>query len=353
LKILHISPYAELGGCEFNALTIIEEIDAQHDVLLLNDGNGPFVDIWKKNGAQIASINLLDKPFFTWKKALVHQLKGKRYDIIIFWSHMHMPVVLSALTQFSNRILVHIGNPVIFGFKQKLLRSIQNAMYAYDRASVELRPVSQYVLQSSTTTPAYKVLKSKVSFKPIVVEDFETQRDIEKGNVIGMMARMDTIKDFTTLILAFAKLCETHPHLELHLAGDGAERDNLEKLCFRLGIKNRVQFLGKVNDKKMFYQSIDIFVFSTSSKEGLAGVVGEALVCGLPTICSDLPMLREWDPDNVVIQWFEARNFDQLSERLEFSLANFKTCKAQSLKQIPYFKNKFAPHTFAQNYIDA
>ena len=352
MKILHISPYAELGGCEFNALTIVEEIKAEHHVLLLNDGKGPFVEKWKNAKAIVEQCQLLDLPFYKWKRELQNQLAGRQYEIIIFWSHMHLPVVLSALEPFSNRILVHIGNPVLFGKKQRILRMLQNTWYKYNSNKVELRPVSRYVLQSSTTTPAYKSLKSKVSFKPIVVEDFIKNKDIDSdNNIIGMMARMDAIKDFTTLIRAFAELVKTDDNCLLQLAGDGDARANLELLVGQLEIQNKVQFLGRVNDKKTFYQGIDIFVYSTSAKEGLAGVVGEALVSGIPTICSDLPMLKEWDPENKVVQWFEAKNHHHLTEVMKHSLANYPEMEQLALEYKCFFRNKFAPKTFAENYL--
>jgi glycosyltransferase involved in cell wall biosynthesis len=112
---------------------------------------------------------------------------------------------------------------------------------------------------------------------------------------IGMVARLDPIKDHATLLRAFARLINAHPDtaLELRLVGEGPLREALEKQASVLGIIGRVRFLGNCSDVPEQLGALDLFVLSTTRDEGFGIVLIEALSAGLPVIASDVPACRE------------------------------------------------------------
>jgi glycosyltransferase involved in cell wall biosynthesis len=71
-------------------------------------------------------------------------------------------------------------------------------------------------------------------------------------------------------------------------AGEGPMRAELETEAARLGIANRVKFLGFVNQSQLppVYTASDVMVLS-SEYEPFAVVVNEAMCCGCPVIASD------------------------------------------------------------------
>lgn len=73
------------------------------------------------------------------------------------------------------------------------------------------------------------------------------------------------------------------PEVELLIAGDGEEFDNLKALAERLGVSDRVRFLGHVDQGQLpdYYGAADALVLA-SSREGIANVMMEALACGTP-----------------------------------------------------------------------
>jgi glycosyltransferase involved in cell wall biosynthesis len=112
---------------------------------------------------------------------------------------------------------------------------------------------------------------------------------------IGMVARLDPIKDHSTLLRAFARLVNSHSDaaLELRLVGEGPLREALEKQASALGIVGRVRFLGNCSDIPEQLGALDLFVFATTRDEGFGIVLIEALAAGLPVIASDVPACRE------------------------------------------------------------
>jgi glycosyltransferase involved in cell wall biosynthesis len=77
---------------------------------------------------------------------------------------------------------------------------------------------------------------------------------------------------------------------ELHLVGDGPERQRLEELARELGIASAIGWHGWMSPAALpqIYQSADCLV-NPSLYEGMPNVVLEAMACGLPVIASRVP----------------------------------------------------------------
>jgi len=77
------------------------------------------------------------------------------------------------------------------------------------------------------------------------------------------------------------------PDVRLVLAGDGPDRAKLENLARELKVSDRVSFLGAVPQAQLraHYGAADALVLS-SSREGWANVLLEAMACGTPVVAS-------------------------------------------------------------------
>ncbi len=77
------------------------------------------------------------------------------------------------------------------------------------------------------------------------------------------------------------------PGVRLVLAGDGPDRAKLEALALELQVGDRVTFLGAVPQAQLrgHYGAADALVLS-SSREGWANVLLEAMACGTPVVAS-------------------------------------------------------------------
>lgn len=77
------------------------------------------------------------------------------------------------------------------------------------------------------------------------------------------------------------------PETDLVIAGDGPDRRALERLAETEGVKDRVRFLGSVDQNRLreIYNAADALVLA-SSREGWANVLLEAMACGTPVVAS-------------------------------------------------------------------
>jgi glycosyltransferase involved in cell wall biosynthesis len=98
------------------------------------------------------------------------------------------------------------------------------------------------------------------------------------------VARLAPEKGLDTLIRAVAVADD--PRLALVLAGDGPEREKLERLAEELGV--RAVFVGDAGWERIVevYAAADVFAL-LSQREPWGVVVNEAAACGLPLVLSD------------------------------------------------------------------
>ena len=105
--------------------------------------------------------------------------------------------------------------------------------------------------------------------------------------VILTMARLDDQKGHRHLIDALAILAARRPNLVTLLAGEGPLEDSLRAQCARLGIADRVRFLGYRRDVPEILEAADIVVLP-SLYEGLPLVAIEALAAGRPMVATEV-----------------------------------------------------------------
>lgn len=104
--------------------------------------------------------------------------------------------------------------------------------------------------------------------------------------VILFCAKLQPWKRPLDLLRAF-DLAALHDGLLIY-AGDGALRNELERQAAGLQVRDRVKFLGFVNQSQLpaLYTSADVLVLP-SEYEPFAVVVNEAMCCACPVIASD------------------------------------------------------------------
>jgi glycosyltransferase involved in cell wall biosynthesis len=133
-----------------------------------------------------------------------------------------------------------------------------------------------------------------IDIETIATAAADSRKETEnRGPVIGMTARLDTIKDHATLLRAFAIVQKEQPAAELWIIGDGTLRHTLEALADELKIAHAVRFLGNRKDVPELLGKFDLYAFSTTRDEGFGIALIEAMAAGVPIVASDVPACNE------------------------------------------------------------
>ncbi|HSG06815.1 MAG TPA: glycosyltransferase [Longimicrobiales bacterium] len=97
--------------------------------------------------------------------------------------------------------------------------------------------------------------------------------------VVGAIARLSAQKRLDRLVTAVSRL----PGVHLALAGEGELDPDLRALAVRLGLEDRVHFLGFRTDIARVLSALDVFAI-TSDREGMANAMLEAMAAGVPVV---------------------------------------------------------------------
>ena len=107
----------------------------------------------------------------------------------------------------------------------------------------------------------------------------------EDAFVIGTIARLDPVKNLTSLIEAFATVRAQSPRSMLVVVGDGGEREMLESFAHDVGVDSAVRFLGARADARRILPAFDVYANSSVS-EGVSLTILEAMAAGLPVVAT-------------------------------------------------------------------
>lgn len=131
------------------------------------------------------------------------------------------------------------------------------------------------------------------------------------GDYILYIGRLDVTKNVHDLIDAVARM-KRPPRLVI--AGRGHDELELQRRAVERGVA--AEFAGHVSDaqKWQLIRGCRFLVFPTSF-EGFGMPPGEALACGVPAVCSDIPILREVYGDHV--EYFPLRDVEALAAVME------------------------------------
>ncbi len=105
--------------------------------------------------------------------------------------------------------------------------------------------------------------------------------------LLGIVGRLVPIKDHPTLFQAMALLPPSDPPAHLIVVGDGEERGRFERSAARLGLGERIHFLGWRADLETILPEMDV-VICASKNEGTPVALIEAMAAGVPVLSTDV-----------------------------------------------------------------
>jgi glycosyltransferase involved in cell wall biosynthesis len=120
---------------------------------------------------------------------------------------------------------------------------------------------------------------------------------------IGVVGRLSPEKGVDIFLHACAALAKRGVSFSAVVAGDGPEREQLERLRDALNLAGRVDFIGATAAVSALYASLDLLVIPSRS-EGLPNVLLEALRADVPVVATSvgaIPEVLESSPAGVVV----------------------------------------------------
>jgi glycosyltransferase involved in cell wall biosynthesis len=109
---------------------------------------------------------------------------------------------------------------------------------------------------------------------------------------VGVIARFSPEKGHAVFLEAFQQVLKTKPNVVGVFIGDGPERPGLLERAERMGLMDRIRFVGYQTDVSSVYAALTVVVIP-SLNEGLPLVMLEALLHGKPVVATAVGGLPE------------------------------------------------------------
>jgi len=258
-------------------------------------------------------------------------------------------------------------NPLKFTFSPKTFVYYINHLFMplvliqekkiYEKAS-KILALSSYTAQSIQKQygiPAEKIL---VVHFPIDTDKFKPSKSGERimdGDFLLMVGRItDPRKNVELLLKSFAIIKTKFPNLNLVIIGDKPQSNNLEKFCTKLGIRDSVHFLGRMNREEIitYYNQAKLFILP-SLQEGLGIIVLESMACGTPVVST-----KCGGPEEIIIDGengylVENNNLDELTHAVCKLLEDDELRKRMGEKAREHIQNNYSLQKVGYKFIAA
>ena len=332
IKIVHVLHSFEVGGLENGVVNLMNNLDGEryaHVVCCITRSgrlagrltrqNIQIIEMGKKEGSNFALPFRLARLFSKLRPQIVHTRNWGALDGIAgAWLagvptmvHSEHGLTMSEVNQNNRRRLL---------VRRALLSLVDHIVIV----SGAQRPW----LEQTIGIPRRKITRI---CNGVSLDRFSSGRSREKARadlhlqrtdfVIGTVGRLDPIKDQGSLIRALSALAASYPHTRLLIAGSGPSRGELGELTSRLGLTDKVHFLGERDDIPGLLPSMDVFVLPSLS-EGISNTILEAMASGLPVLATAVGGNTELIVDGETGILIPKQDLGALTRALEIYLNN-------------------------------
>ena len=295
MKIMHLISGGDVGGAKTHVLSLLEELSKGNEVELVCFVDGPFArEAWEKG---INTRILKKRSMLHVARNLKKYLKNKQFDIL--HCHGSKANVVSMLmgkascpvisTIHSDPRLDYMGRPLAnwtIGFLNRFALRRRDGWVAVSDAMKERMALRGYDAGRMEVIYNGVAFPKKLPHLPRQAYLQSLGLDWNEDNVIyGIAARIDPVKDMTTLVRAFAATVAECPEARLLIAGIGDQEQQIRALAAELCPAGTVHFAGWVSDMNSFYHALDVNML-TSISETFSYAVTEGARMHCATICT-------------------------------------------------------------------
>lgn len=240
-------------------------------------------------------LNLKSKNFSEIQKSRVSlhdiiqlHLFVKKNSIHCIHAHGRGAAVLTRILKImNNRVdIIYTPHGVHINFDRKIVKKIYEV---YERVFGKLDHTRIFVSESEKLQ--YETIWLPSRKHKLVFNSIEGKTKIEKKIEfdVGVLTRLHFQKN----LVEFLRIASKLPELRFAIGGLGPELEPLKRFVKQNQIMN-VYFLGLVEDKKVFFNSIKVYL-STSLWEGLPYSVLESISYDVPIVLKDVVGHRDFE----------------------------------------------------------
>jgi len=290
--------YPTYGGSGVVASELAVQLARKHEIHLISYA-APVRLNMEEHGVIFHKVNVRSYPLFDYTPYTL-ALASKIIDLIrrkgLELVHAHYALPHTSSAYLAKRAL---GNDV------KIVTTLHGTDVHLVGLDPSYRPIVEFNMQhSDRLTAVSEFLKRKA------LEEFRIDREIEviynfvdpekykreaqdekKEKLVCHISNFRAVKRVMDVVRVFARLVKRLP-CRLYLVGEGPERSSVQELVSQLGLEDKVEFLGNMEDTSRILGRSDLFLLP-SEQESFGLTALEAMSCEVPVVATRVGGLPE------------------------------------------------------------
>ena len=278
MNVIHLISGGDSGGAKTHVLSLLQNLNQQIHAQLVCFREGPFAQEARDMG--IPTMICEGNNVLRTRRQLTAYIRQGGYELI----HCHgsranmigallrrttgVPVVT---TVHSDYRLDYMGRPLshlIFGTINAWALHRLDYRIGVSDAMVDL------LISRGFPADRFYAIYNGIDFTPAPDQGDrltylrQLGADVDEDSVVvGIAARLNPVKDMSTLVRGFAAAYKECPRLRLVIAGDGEEKEKLTALAAELGVAKQVTFAGWISGgMDRFYAALDVNALTSLSE---------------------------------------------------------------------------------------
>jgi glycosyltransferase involved in cell wall biosynthesis len=374
VKILFYNHTGKISGGERVLSMIVSRLDRRRfDTLVMCPDDGPLASVMRAEGLRTVRVDAL-RARFTWQPILFFRYLAsflrlmrtarrvaisEKPDLIHANSVRSGLVMTSATVGLNIPIVWHVHDLlprhplstaircVALAFRQTHIVAVSDAVARRFRGSL---------LRSPRLTRIHNAVELEELY-PDVLQRVATRRSLGFGDgefVLGIVGQLTPRKGQLETIQAFAQIAQELSQARLVIVGEALfNRDfeyaeSLRDAAERLGISNRVLFLGQRGDIPELTRAFDLAIVN-SKAEPFGLTVVEAMASGTPVLATAVDGIREIIEHARTGWLISSADCHVLAENIALLLADQDLRAKLSMSALNAVRSRFAAPAFINN----
>ncbi len=364
MKVMHLISGGDSGGAKTHLENLVFKLSEYAEITIACLMEGEFYTDFKANYPNTVLYKQKNRMDMSVVKDIVRTLKTGNYDLL----HVHgaranfvsvfiknkidIPIVTTMHSDYLLDFDDFFKKLVYTNMNRFALRKIDYFIAVSDAFSMMLRERNfrPNSIQTVYNGMNFSAVPQTVTDKKTFAENYGIAYD-ENCIYVGILARLDLVKDVATFIRCAAIAAKQNSRLRFLIGGDGAERKNLEALVRELKLGDKLQFLGFVSDNYGFLNFIDINTL-TSLCESFPYSMLEGAAMRLPMVASRVGGIPALIRDGETGYLFDVGNAEQMGAHILKMAAEPALLKQMGDNIYTIATTRFSDDSFAQKHME-